>query len=271
VKQTDMLKPFFSHEWQTEAFQPHQFAPMLLGWMDMHLGVRWTSSLPDSHARTLAVQERERDWKVSEAVFFTKSCAWPKKSSPRSYSLKTYPQSEHGDWTELSKNLPKQGMTVGGVCYPLPKLAHLTSEKDGSVLPEGYCPTPTNNMTNRSLEAWETHRARDNNKSGGMDLTVWVQKWPTPCAMDSLPPKSDKALARVMGDIRPGRTGAPSLKDDRRLDGAETPLTPETNLTVGRLNPTWVEWLMNFPLEWTELNDLGMQWFRHKPGKRLKS
>lgn len=254
VKQTDMLKPFFSHEWQTEASPEHPSAPMLLGWMDMHSGVRWTSSLPDSRARTLALQERVQDWKASEAVFFSKSCAWPKKSSPRSYSLKTSQQSEHGDWTELSKNLPKQGMTVDGVCYPLQTLVHPTKENGGSVLPEGDCPTPTNNMTNRTLEAWEKHRARDNNKSGGMDLTVWVQKhpgpyWPTPQACD-------------------GTAKGHQSPEKRKAGGHSVGLGDAIG---GQLNPEWVEWLMGFPLEWTALSDLEMQWFQSKPGRRSKS
>jgi DNA (cytosine-5)-methyltransferase 1 len=28
---------------------------------------------------------------------------------------------------------------------------------------------------------------------------------------------------------------------------------------TGRLNPTWVEWLMGFPLGWTDLEDLETQ------------
>jgi hypothetical protein len=32
--------------------------------------------------------------------------------------------------------------------------------------------------------------------------------------------------------------------------------TSEPSLIGGRLNPTWVEWLMGFPTGWTDLEDL---------------
>jgi hypothetical protein len=34
------------------------------------------------------------------------------------------------------------------------------------------------------------------------------------------------------------------------------------NVAGGQLNPTWVEWLMNFPIGWTDLQPLDMQGFR---------
>jgi hypothetical protein len=39
------------------------------------------------------------------------------------------------------------------------------------------------------------------------------------------------------------------------------------NVITGSLNPTWVEWLMGFPLGWTDLGRSAMPWFR----KSLKS
>jgi hypothetical protein len=36
-------------------------------------------------------------------------------------------------------------------------------------------------------------------------------------------------------------------------------------LVTGSLNPTWVEWLMGFPLEWTALKDWAMRSSRKSP------
>ena len=58
--------------------------------------------------------------------------------------------------------------------------------------------------------------------------------FPTPTARDG------------KGSDPPGRKGSPSLPAD----------------IGGTLNPTWVEWLMGFPLGWTDLDALEMQWFR---------
>ena len=38
----------------------------------------------------------------------------------------------------------------------------------------------------------------------------------------------------------------------------------------GKLNPTWVEWLMNWPIEWTDLKPLGMDKFQQWLGSHGK-
>ena len=38
----------------------------------------------------------------------------------------------------------------------------------------------------------------------------------------------------------------------------------------GKLNPQFVEWLMNYPTGWTELNVLVMPWFHSKQKRRLR-
>lgn len=39
----------------------------------------------------------------------------------------------------------------------------------------------------------------------------------------------------------------------------------------GKLNPTWIEWLMGYRTGWTELNVSVMQWFQRKQARRLRS
>ena len=95
------------------------------------------SSRQASPARISALQEREKDWMESAADFFSRSCAWPKNSSPHSYSLKTsLPLQAEGDFESLEK-LPRWGMIVDGVLYPLRPLEPCTKENAGS-----YWPTP---------------------------------------------------------------------------------------------------------------------------------
>lgn len=68
-----------------------------------------------------------------------------------------------------------------------------------------------------------------------------LQSWPTPTAMDA------KGLAR---HLRKDATGTRSMLLSQRvayLSGG-----------AGNLNPAWVEWLMGFPIGWTELNVSGM-------------
>jgi hypothetical protein len=67
---------------------------------------------------------------------------------------------------------------------------------------------------------------------GGTPLSLAARTWPTPNATDGS--KAPKYFAR----------GNPSLP--QAVKDAEG---------GGSLSPTWVEWLMGFPLGWTDLED----------------
>ena len=58
--------------------------------------------------------------------------------------------------------------------------------------------------------------------------------WPTPLAMDALPPKSQKALTREAMDVRPGRTSPANLRDVVNVEegGAIWP-TPRAQMSKG--------------------------------------
>src|SRR5690554_1625171 len=136
-----------------------------------------------NYAKISLLQELEKVWKASEAVFFSKSCAWPKKSSPSSYSLKTSLLSPHGADFRLLEKLPRWGMIVDGVLYPLAGSELYTDVKDGS-----YWLTPS---TMESLPVREgkaldraLHRGNSMSKrkcSGRLNEQVaYPQMWPTP-------------------------------------------------------------------------------------------
>ena len=139
--------------------------------------------------------------------------------------------------------------------------------------------------------------------------------WATPCSMDHMNPKTDKAALKEATEIRPGRTNWCNLRDQvtrgktinkdfwptpRNCTAMSATITPESvhaenrfpNLETvvgqrmwptptvqdsqnnagpsqfrrnslplnaaagGTLNPTWVEWLQGYPLNWT---DIGIQ------------
>jgi len=104
-------------------------------------------------------------------------------------------------------------------------------------------------------------------------------KWATPTTMDSLPPKSIKALMREATITRPNRSKPTNLRDQvSNMQNWPTPTTRDykgksgigrqerkgnpkdtlPNAVGGNLNPTWTEWLMGWPLEWTDLKPLEM-------------
>jgi hypothetical protein len=74
---------------------------------------------------------------------------------------------------------------------------------------------------------------------------VSARTWPTPCASASKG-SSPAALTRKSGKSR--------VND--RIDHAVMASDG------GQLNPEWVEWLMGWPIGWTELKPLAMDRFR---------
>lgn len=141
---------------------------------------------------------------------------------------------------QLLKKFPKAGFVCDGVCWELPILELPTKENES-----GYWRTP------QASEA--THggpNARD--KSGHYHLSAQVvhglkktrqkMKYPTVSTEDH---KTDGP--KVMS-----RMNTPEMKtSDQRLRNFVG-----ANQTDGALNPDWVDWLMGFPIGWTELKPL---------------
>lgn len=130
-------------------------------------------------------------------------------------------------------------------------------------------PTPNASVANygEGLETWEARREREkakhrNGNGFGMPLTIAVQYWPTP------------TVSRTGNYTQDGRTGhrrlslqgkanlwpTPTVDDAHnvtRKSGGISSLTREvtnSGAATGRLNPTWVAWLMGFPLDWLDVN-----------------
>ena len=234
-----------------------------------------TLSAAGSRAKTSALPEKAQEstenaaecggtWRESSVRYDRDTSSW---KTHRCLFTEVLPES--------SVTLPRWGMTRDGVCWErsMPELR--TSGIDsGSLLPtplasntkavhlrsngrpaRSYLPTPTatENMLCPSMQKWSSHRnlwptpTRDSATErsaryaqGGMPLTLAVKMWPTPTAQDAK------------------NNGAPS-----QMDRNTKPLNAEIG---GALNPTWVEWLMGWPLGWTDCaaseTDRFQQWLR---------
>lgn len=165
---------------------------------------------------------------------------------------------------------PKAGMTHDGASYRQPSWERRTSE-----IASGLLPTIT--VSNASY----TSQASKDKYGSGMTLTEAVQRsviWPTPTAHDS---EAGTVFTPVMTKNGTLRHMAKSGKTSRANLGKiakflATPTTrdyrsPNTNGNMpdqlpnqvgGQLNPTWVEWLMGWPLGWTDLKPLAMDKFQ---------
>lgn len=127
-------------------------------------------------------------------------------------------------------SFPKMGMCLNGRLYQLQSQVLPISES-GS----GYLPTPT-------ASTYSSNRGGGQCRTGKWRYSLHHMArhnlWPTPQARDYK-----------------GR----SIKRDRPPDKAGGPL-----------NPTWVEWLMGWPLGWTDLKPLETESSRSKCAERGK-
>jgi hypothetical protein len=178
---------------------------------------RSTSSAEGSPAKTSPTPAEERGSTGHARVFGESLRDSFANYDPATSSWRTSQLSLLEDSGECLLTWPRAGMTRSGIASRLRPLAPLTGGTESGLLPT---PTAQANQASPSM--------RDR------DAGSWFRedRWPTPKSSPSGP---DYARAS-----RPDSGG-----DDLATSVART--------TPGALNPTWVEWLMGFPIGWTDL------------------
>ncbi len=201
------------------------------------------SYLAAFHAKTLAPQEKVTGLTESEAECGNTWRGWLAKYDPDSCLWKTAQCSLLEGEQELLETLPKWGMTVNGLLWELPTLGQIT-KGIGCGLSEQMWPTPCATDHKGSGKTGTLRDRLDYAAERGATKTK-TYTWPTP---------------RTAGMC--GGTGSWELlnknttKEEARQMGAGN---------GGKLNPTWVEWLMGWPLEWTDLKPLATDRFHSVP------
>ena len=205
-----------------------------------------TSSLADSHARTSAPPERAQGSLESDPG---SGGRW-RESSAR-YDLAAHGWRTHRClWDEAlpwsSVTLPKWGMMRGGVLWERTTPALLTEGPASGSLQR--FPTPCALEVEKDVERWTKKRAMPRSEKGGShgpNLATAVKLWPTPTAC-MLKGSSPASLTRKDGQSR----------EKDRLDHSVMASDG------GQLNPTWVEWLMGWPLLWTSTDPMPPETWR---------
>ena len=105
------------------------------------------------------------------------------------------------------------------------------------------------------VKDWRGKTAYHNGKKVQVGLESQVKMWPTPKVASgdySYQPGTKTKVLNLMGAVKlwPSPTAStggpePEGKTGRKL----------ATVVGGSLNPTWVEWLMGYPLGWTDLKD----------------
>ena len=218
------------------------------------------SSVVDFHVKTFQSQEMEMDLTENEVECGEKWHGLLARFDQDTHSWKTVQCSLLGDLNESLQTLPQWGMTVGGELYLLPTLVQSTNEKES-----GLWRTPDTGAggTSGLLKQGKTHR--QNGQSIQIRLVDQVNNphlWPTPTVCGNY---NRKGLSKTSGDglataVTKFQTPVARMWKDNGQSPSELNRNSDTLATQagGSLNPTWVEWLMGWPLGWTDLKPLEM-------------
>ena len=182
-----------------------------------------TLYLEDFRVKTSQLQEKEMD--LTESA---QECGntWQEllaKLCPNTFLWKT-PQFSLLEDLELSlQTFPRWGSMQNGALYQRHPLVRHIKETEF-----GFMPTPTSSTGGANHNSPTTISG----KRFTMNLAGYAQKFPTSTAHNAK------------------ETNAPSeaLRNEPSL----------ASVAGGKLNPTWVEWLMGWPLGWTDLKPLEM-------------
>jgi hypothetical protein len=178
-----------------------------------------------SPAKTYQSQEIRQEYKTErEAAYGQSAPVCLGSFDPNTPSLKTSQTClmENGELglSEFSGIFPRSGMMRSGTVYQLPNLARTTTE-----IGFGLLPTPAASTGGTTFN-WQP--IRPSGHRAQLTLQQYVRMWPTPTAHNA-------------------KEGAYPSEYNRN--------TPTLSAQAGgALNPTWVEWLMGFPLGHTDLN-----------------
>lgn len=232
-----------------------------------------TSSVADSLAKTYLVQGKAQGLKEREADCGLNLQGSLAKFDPDTHLWRTRQCSLFEDLGECLGTFPKSGMMQGGVLWELTMWERRTGASAS-----GYWRTPDTGAGGEiSAEKAADFAAGKTRASGNViqirlcDQVRHPQLWPTPTVCGN---NNRKGLTKTSGDglatavltyPTPKRQDSRAALTDRHKSnlgevvhgGIETLPTK-----TARLNPNWVEWLMGWPIGWTDLKPLEMDKFR---------
>jgi len=194
------------------------------------------SSQEVSPAKTFQSQETKQEYKTERGAVYGQSAPVCLGSFQPRYAIFETSQTclmENGELglSEYSGTFPRSGMMRSGTVYQLPNLARTITE-----IGSGLLPTPVaSDMGSASKKRIE----QAGHPKAALREAIF---WPTPNA----------SQGGTTGNWKPVRDSGHTVQ--LSLAQSVRNLRIQQGKPFGGLNPTWVEWLMGFPLGHTDLN-----------------
>jgi hypothetical protein len=232
-----------------------------------------TLYLAGFHAKTLVPQEKAQGLMENEAECGEKWRASFTKYDHDSSLWKTHQCSLLGDLEPFSETWPKWGLMRSGECWEQTPLEHPTKESAFGFT----VPTPvasdgtTGSLIGKNDSFYETRtgmprKVNQNGKDGSVGLGRLVQMWPTPRSCSAMAAtitpesawneKRNPNLETIVGRAQFPTPTAHNSKEYASPSEYNRKTPTLATHAGGKLNPMWVEWLMGWPLGWTDLKPL---------------
>jgi hypothetical protein len=245
-----------------------------------------TPSVAASPAKTLAMLESALALKVKGLVCGESTGDLLARYDPASSSWRTSQACLVSGWEPFSETFPRSGMTLSGIAYQLAPSAPLTggtgsgllptprandAEKRGEIandarngLPAAakYWPTPRQSDHKGAVTATNTTKRRmETGQANLPEAVVEAQRmWPTPRASEfkGTGPVGSKSHAHRLKkgylDATVLQFPTPRAQSARGSGPSRVGNKADLQTVVGgSLNADWTEWLMGFPIGWTQV------------------
>jgi hypothetical protein len=220
--------------------------------------------LEDFHAKTLAQQEKAQELMENEAECGEKWRGSFVKYDPDSSLWRTHQCSLLGDLDEFLETWPQWGLMRDGECWEQQMLEQTIRGTESGLSEKLPTPTASDYKSQPTSKSWKAKGAI-NFKLSNPEIQAM---WPTPTAHmakeTNAPSEHNRNTPILTAQVNwptprtkgmCGGSGSWDLlnknttKEEARQMGAGN---------GGKLNPMWVEWLMGWPLGWTDLKPLEM-------------
>lgn len=236
------------------------FAPLtenlgveLLTWFQAGFRARTSAQPARAQDSTAHAQDCGVKWHELSVRYDRNTCSWRTHRSLWDEDLSAY-----------SLTLPKWGSMRDGVLSELLTLERPTAANDA-----GLWPTPNVPNGGRScahVTDWRSPTtAYHNGKKVQVGLEHAARHWPTPTASlgtkgGRVTPRKSREGGTLIEAVSQRAYATPMARDWRSGKVSEETMArnsrPLSEQVGGSLNPTWVEWLMGWPLGWTDLKPL---------------
>jgi hypothetical protein len=227
------------------------------------------------HAKTLAPQEKAQELMENEAECGEKWRASFTRYDPDSSLWRTHQCSLQGGLDEFLETWPQWGLMRDGECWEQRTLEQTIRGTEYGLSEKWATPTTMDKLPPKSQQALlkeATFARPGRSKPANLrDQVSNMQNWPTPRSCSAMAaaitPESawnEKRNPNLETIVGKRMWPSPKTRDwkDGRTEGTSNRQSPDLGKVVGQsketgsLNPTWVEWLMGWPLGWTDLKPL---------------